>query len=108
MSIKIFCLEKGRTPAVQHAFPVNISRDETVGDLKDAIKAKKPNDFAGIDADRLRLWQVEIPVDRNDLIQGQPLQDDDQLKATDYIDEYWTDPPKRRHIHVIVKLPCKY
>jgi len=108
MSIKIFCLEKGRTPAVQHAFPVNISRDETVGDLKDAIKAKKPNDFAGIDADRLRLWQVEIPVDRNDLIQGQPLQDDDQLKATDYIDEFWTDPPKRRHIHVIVKLPCKY
>ena len=108
MSIKIFCLEKGKAPAVQHAFEVQIGRDESISALKKLIKAEKAPHFDYFPADNLRLWQVEIPVDRNVLIQGQPLQDDDQLKATDYIDEYWTDPPKRRHIHVIVKLPCKY
>ena len=103
MSIKLFCLEKGKTPAAQHAFPVNISREETVGDLKKLIKAEKTPHFDNFPADNLRLWQVEIPVDRNDLIQE--LQDNGQLKATDYIDDYWTATPKRRHIHVIVEVP---
>ncbi|CAG8647598.1 6639_t:CDS:1, partial [Paraglomus occultum] len=105
MSIKLFCLEKGKTPAVQHAFPVNISREETVGDLKKVIKAEKQNDFARVDADKLKLWKVEIPVDRNELSQGQPLQDNDQLRATDYIDEHWTDRPLRKHVHIIVEVP---
>ena len=107
MSIKLFCLEKGKTPAAQHAFPVNISREETVGDLKKLIKVEKPVAFAHVDTNNLRLWMVEISTDRNDLIQEQPqlLQDNDQLKATDYIDDYWTVTPKGRHIHVIVEAP---
>ena|SRR6185369_3181805 len=107
MSIKLFCLEKGKTPAAQHAFPVNISREESISALKKLIKAEKPVAFAHVDADNLRLWMVEIPTDRNDPIQEQPqlLQDNNQLKATDYIDDYWTATPKRRHIHVIVEVP---
>jgi hypothetical protein len=104
MSIKLFCLvQKETTP-----FPVVINRGETVGDLKDAIKAKNPNDFQGVDARKLRLWKVEIPDDHSDLIQGQTLQDNNQLLPTHYLDEYWTDTPPRRHIHVIIKLPRKY
>ena len=34
-------------------FVVRISRDNLVADLKKAIVAEKPNDFRGIDADRL-------------------------------------------------------
>jgi hypothetical protein len=60
MSIKLFCLvQKETTP-----FPVVINRDETVGDLKDAIKAKKAPELDSWAADKLRLWKVEIPDDR--------------------------------------------
>ena len=71
------------------AFPVDINRSLTVGHLKDAIKAKKPNDFAGIDANKLKLWKVEIPSDHKDLIQGQ-LVLDDELLVVDEIQEHWT------------------
>ena len=54
MSITLLCLVKGNRTA--NAFPVDIDKDQLVGHLKDAIKAKKQNDFAGIDADRLKLW----------------------------------------------------
>src|SRR5579863_1986103 len=104
MSITLFCLVQGTSTA----FPVDIDGNLTVGHLKDAIKAEKAPEFDRWAADKLRLWQVEIPVDRNDLIQVQPLQDDDQLEATSYLDEYWTDTPKRRHIHVIIKLSRKH
>ncbi|CAG8610081.1 3498_t:CDS:2, partial [Paraglomus occultum] len=100
MSITLFCLVQG-TPA----FPVDIDKNRTVGHLKDAIKAKKAPEFDSWPPDKLRLWKVEIPVKRDDLIQGQTLQDDNQLPPTDYLYEYWTDTPKRRHIHVIIKLP---
>ena len=98
MSITLFCLVKGHTS--MNAFSVKINKDEPISRLKKLIKAEKQNDFAGIDADKLKLWMVEIPADH---IQGQPqLQDSDQLKATKYINDYWTATPKKSHIHVIV------
>jgi hypothetical protein len=100
MSITLFCLVQGAPTA----FPVDIDSSLTVGHLKDAIKAKNTNDFANIDAVKLRLWKVEIPVG-NDVIQGQALEDNNQLPPTDYLDEHWTDTPLRKHIHVIIKLP---
>jgi uncharacterized protein YbdZ (MbtH family) len=103
MSITLFCLVQGAPTA----FPVDIDSSLTVGHLKKAIKAEKANDFANIDADRLRLWKVEIPVG-NDVIQGHALEDNSQLPPTDYLDEHWTDTPLRKHIHVIIKLPRKY
>ena len=47
-----------------HYFPVEIAKMETVGGLKDAIKAKAQNDFSGIDAKNLHLWKVsdEYPI----------------------------------------------
>ena len=50
--MKLFCAivdVKGAT------FPVDIDAGETVGDLKDVIKAKKPNKIK-CDADQLRLF----------------------------------------------------
>ena len=44
--IKLFCWIFGEGKS----FPVKISPDETVGDLKEAIVAKKPNRLQGIDA----------------------------------------------------------
>ncbi|CAG8634333.1 6658_t:CDS:2 [Paraglomus brasilianum] len=107
MSITLVCLIKGNLPENAFAIDINYNSNKLISHLKDAIKAKNVQTFANIDAKDLKLWKVVIPADRADLIQGQPqlLQDNNQLKATDYIDDYWTVTPKRRHIHVIVEAP---
>src|SRR5205814_2062479 len=105
MSITLFCLVKGNTTA--NAFSVKISREEPISELKKAIKAEKQNDFAGVDADKLRLWKKEIPDDQDDLLSNLTLNDGDELLATREIGDYWTEKPPKKHIHVIVKLPRK-
>src|SRR2546423_12201230 len=104
MSITLLCLVKGNTLA--NAFPVDIEKDQLVGHLKDAIKAKNQNDFAGVDAVKLKLWNVKIPDDRDDLLSNLSLQDQPELLATREIGDYWTEKPAKRHIHVLVEPPA--
>src|SRR5271170_5522924 len=105
MPITLLCLVKGNTTA--NAFPVHIEGSSLVGDLKDAIKAKKQNDFAGVDADKLKLWKVTIPGDHDDQLRNLILQDSEELLAINDIGDYWPTSPPKKHIHVIVKLPRK-
>jgi hypothetical protein len=103
MSITLFCLVKGNTTA--NAFSVKINRDEPISELKEAIKAKKQNDFAGIDADRLKLWKKEIPDDQDDLLSNPSLEDGEELLAIRKISKYFPDPPPEERIHVLVSTP---
>ncbi len=103
MSITLLCLVKGNT--IANAFSVKISRDEPISELKKAIKAEKQNDFAGIDADKLRLWKVTIPGDQDDQLRNLILQDSDELLAINDIGDYWPEKPPKRNIHVIVEPP---
>jgi hypothetical protein len=103
MSITLLCLVKGNTTA--NAFPVDIEKDQLVGHLKKVIKAEKQNDFAGIDADKLRLWKKEIPDDQDDLLSNLTLNDGDELLATKKISKYFPDSPPEEHIHVLVSPP---
>ncbi|PKC12117.1 hypothetical protein RhiirA5_497186 [Rhizophagus irregularis] len=103
MSITLLCLVKGNTLA--NTFPVDINKDQLVGHLKEAIKVKKQNDFAGVDADKLKLWKVMIPGDQDDQLRNLILQDSDELLAINDIGDYWPTPPPKKHIHIIVKLP---
>src|ERR1044072_8356815 len=103
MSITLFCLVKGNTTA--NAFEVDIEKDKSISKLKEAIKAKKQNDFAGVDADKLRLWKKEIPDDQDDLLSNLTLNDGDELLATRGIGDYWAEKPPKRNIHVIVEPP---
>src|SRR5688572_19980673 len=103
MSITLFCLIKGNT--IANAFSVKINRDEPISELKKAIKAEKQNDFAGVDADKLKLWKVEISDERDDILGNLLLQDEHKLPATREIGEYWAEKPPKRHIHVIVSPP---
>jgi hypothetical protein len=73
MSITLLCLVKGNKTA--NAFSVKISRDEPVSELKKAIKAEKQNDFAGVDADKLKLWKVPISDDHVDPLNNLSLED---------------------------------
>ena len=105
MSITLFCLVKGNTTA--NAFEVDIEKDKSISHLKKVIKAEKQNDFAGVDADRLKLWKVTIPGDQDDQLRNLILQDSDELLAIRKISKYFPDSPPEEHIHVIVKLPRK-
>ena len=103
MSITLLCLVKGNTTA--SAFPVDINKDQYVDHLKKAIKAKKQNDFASVDAYKLKLWKVEIPGDHDDQLRNLSLEDSDQLLPTRKISNYFPDSPPEEHIYVIVKSP---
>jgi hypothetical protein len=105
MSITLLCLVKGNTTA--NAFSVKISRDEYISELKKFIKEEKQNDFAGVDADKLKLWKVTISGDQDDQLRNLILQDSDELSAINDIGDYWPKSPPKKHIHVIVKLPRK-
>ena len=103
MSITLLCLVKGNTTA--SAFAVDIDREKLVSHLKDAIKAKKQNDFAGVDADRLKLWKVSIPGDQDDQLRNLSLEDSDELLAIRKISKYFPNSPPEEHIHVLVEPP---
>ncbi|RIA83419.1 hypothetical protein C1645_880515 [Glomus cerebriforme] len=89
----------GNTTA--NAFAVS---GKLVSHLKEAIKAKKQNDFAGIDADKLKLWKVTIPGDQDDQLWNLSLEDSEELLAIRKISKYFPDSPAEEHIHVIVSL----
>jgi hypothetical protein len=76
MSVTLLCLVKGNTLA--NAFPVHIDSD---GDLKEAIK-DKIDVPAGFKAKDLKLWNVSIPDDQDDLLRNLTLNDGDELLAT--------------------------
>jgi hypothetical protein len=100
MTITLFCLVKENTTA--NAFPVHIDKGQFVSELKEVIKAKKQNDFAGVDANKFKLWKKGIPDDQNDLLSKLTLNDGNRLLATKEIRDYWTEKPPKRHIRVIV------
>src|SRR3954468_8919775 len=60
-TVTIFCLVQGQS--AERAFPIHISKNLFVGDLKDEIKKKKAPVFDDIAADRLDLWKVNISTD---------------------------------------------
>ncbi|CAB4423668.1 unnamed protein product [Rhizophagus irregularis] len=62
-------------------FPVHINSSQPVGNLKEAIKAKKQNEFAGVDADKHKLWKVEIPGDHVDPLSNLSLEENGKLSA---------------------------
>src|SRR5260221_1901536 len=52
-------------------FPVEIDRDENVGELKKAIKEEMKPAFDQIDADSLDVWNVSIPIDEDTNLKAQ-------------------------------------
>ncbi|KAF9899215.1 hypothetical protein EC991_009285 [Linnemannia zychae] len=90
------------------SFPVEIEPTKTIGDLKDAIKAKKINDFSDVDADELTLWRVSIPLvakkDRKDIsLSDVPLKE--ELDETDDHSDVFPVKLPEKTIHIIVQRP---
>ena len=87
------------------AFPVEIGPEKTVGELKEAIVAKKPNRFHGVDADVLSLWKKIISSQDKNGLQLSDLKDEVQLDETWSIDDYFKEPPPKRSIHIVIRVP---
>ncbi|KAG0303489.1 hypothetical protein BGZ97_001874 [Linnemannia gamsii] len=99
------------------AFPVLISSAETVGDLKDLVKAEQSPDFDAIVANKIKLWKVSIPDDGNVPILRDNQSVENQLRATSELFEVFknelkemkemkgkADLPKDT-IHILVERP---
>ncbi|RIA95502.1 hypothetical protein C1645_757415 [Glomus cerebriforme] len=101
--ITLFCLVQGN--AIAQAFPLSINRNENIGQLKKAIKAKKIPEFNFFDADRLKIWKVQIRADNDKELNELTLHNNDQLLARRKISSYFTDKPLDKHIQIVVKPP---
>ena len=84
-------------------FPVKISLEETVGELKEAIAAKNPNRFQVSYA--LNLWKKIITTSDIKTFQLSDLNEEDELDETWRIVKYFKEAPEEEKIHVIIKAP---
>jgi hypothetical protein len=58
--LSLFCIVEGEPQSKK--FSVKPTQADTIDDLKDLIKTKKPPRFDDIAADELTLWRVSIPI----------------------------------------------
>ncbi|OWZ01934.1 Crinkler (CRN) [Phytophthora megakarya] len=114
--VKLFCAIVGVDGS---AFPVEIDENETVGDLKEAIQKKKPNDLKDVDPDKLQLflakttdgaWLDEAGVAAVALDEcghphdfGDPMVAANWIKNATYFGENFQ--PGEGDVHVLVVVP---
>ena len=103
----LFCLIHDDDPT-QCAFPIKVSTTDTVGDLKELIKAKKAPRFNDIAPDELTLWRVNIPQD--ELATLDPKTDvqelSDKLSPLDEIQDIYPEGVRRKYLHIITVRPA--
>ncbi|KAG0014025.1 hypothetical protein BGZ82_001943, partial [Podila clonocystis] len=110
--LNLFCVVDGESTP----FPVEIESTKTLGFLKELIKAKKPNDFSDVDADKLTLWKVSIPLaplnERKPVFLNEIISVTELDPADDLSDVFEPKPPRKIHepkplkkIDVIVQRP---
>jgi Crinkler effector protein N-terminal domain len=99
---KLFCTVVGKTP-----FSVKISPDDTVGELKDAIKTKKSHAFHNLDADDLTLYIIDPAIEGSltekveKLLAGQP----PPLEPVKKLSAVFLKPPEDGEVHILVQPP---
>ena len=93
-------------------FPVKIERDESVGYLKDAIKAMKDPELASFAANSLVLYQVDIDISKPETratvmlqISQSSINVNEELDPILLISECYQAAPSGKRIHVLVQLP---
>ncbi|KAF9991786.1 hypothetical protein BGZ79_003981, partial [Entomortierella chlamydospora] len=106
--VKLFCILDGDSTA----FPVKVAADETVGELKKAIKGEKPNDLQDVDADKLVLFRVSVAsspkkqITLSKLIEEKECTPKELEDPTSEISEVFSTAPAKKTVHVIVQRPA--
>ncbi|KAG0344766.1 hypothetical protein BG005_001679 [Podila minutissima] len=106
-SIELFCLVDGESAS--RAFPVTPSTDDSIGGLKDLIKAKKSPEFEDIAADKLTLWCVSIPIidddDENPILLNNVTSEKKKLSPATRLSKVFSEDLPEETIHIIVQRP---
>jgi len=97
--ITLWCFVQGSSSI----FKVNIGTNNDIYDLKEAIKSKKPNDTSRVDADKLRLWSVNVASISD--ISEDMLNDDNELKEERNTIANTFFSVEGRNIRVVIKIP---
>jgi hypothetical protein len=98
------CLVDGESTS----FPVKIESNETIGELKKAIKTEKAPRFDDVAADELTLWRVSIPVAPKKERKNISLADvssKEELDEIDDLSDVFEERPPKKTIHIIVQRP---
>ncbi|KAG0035316.1 hypothetical protein BGZ81_009812 [Podila clonocystis] len=103
--LTLFCLADGNPTS--NAFSIKIPTNDTIHDLKKLIKAEKTNDFSDVDADKLTLWRVSIPIDDDNEIPIwlDSLTDKKKLLPRTYISVLFTDGLPDEFTYILVQRP---
>lgn len=114
-AITVNCLVLGDIPPDECVFLIDIGKDKTVFELKKLIKTEKINDFSSIDADKLKLWKVNIPLytpnQKLNALKDDPNVDIEKvlggevLRPVSKICKAFSDELSDECIHVIVQRP---
>ncbi|CAI2199729.1 5278_t:CDS:1, partial [Funneliformis geosporum] len=101
----------------ENAFNVKVNKTEAVSELRDAIKEKKQNDFANVDADKLKLWKVDISLEEeNEKLKLVNTKVNVNIKEElggvellplSKISKHFPSQPADEHIHIIVQRPVE-
>ena len=103
--LKLFCYVLGE--GCNNTFAVNIKEDETIGDLREAIKEEKRPKFDDILADSLTLWKASVPYSLNlkKEVEALNLVDDDSLQSLWILSDIFSSGLDGDHVHIIVDRP---
>src|SRR4051794_7725583 len=115
-TITLSCLVVGENP-YENAFNVKVNKTEAVSELRKAIKVEKQNDFANVDADKLKLWKVDISFEKEnkklELVNTKinvNIKEDlcgEELLPLSKISKHFSSQPADEHIHIIVQRPVE-
>ncbi|KAG0325630.1 hypothetical protein BG000_001729 [Podila horticola] len=105
--MSLFCLVDGESAS--NVFPVKLSADESIGDLKNLIKTALSPQFDDVTAKDLTLWRVSIPITDDDnaipILLNNVTSDKKKLGPVDDISDVFEVRPPKKTIHIIVQRP---
>ena len=103
--LKLFCYVRGDN--YSNTFIVNINEDETVADLRKAIKEKKRPQFDDVPADSLSLWKASVLIDRDlkESVEALNLVEGDSLCVYETLSDIFSSGLEKRCVHIIINRP---
>ncbi|THG97881.1 hypothetical protein EW145_g7525 [Phellinidium pouzarii] len=109
--LRLFCFvyHDGDEPSISRLFSVEIANTESVGTLKDEIKAKLQPTFAHIHACDMRLWKVEIPAENAKTFKenfrtyiNDSHDPEDDMSLTEKLSDIFSKQPEEGTLNIII------
>ncbi|KAF9976083.1 hypothetical protein BGZ65_007980, partial [Modicella reniformis] len=105
-TLALFCLVDGESTS--RALSVKVPSSDTVGGLKNLIKAQMSPVFDDLTANELKLWRVSHPViaaNKHNPILLSAIDSATELDPTDDLSDVFEEKPPKKTIHIIVQRP---